>query len=259
MRNASSIFAFTLVIAASVARAQIPIEALSPVDQAIEDLDPLSTSLRVREPGLMLLGQDSSLFEIPADLLDQGAGAGATGRRYYRVGPGYVARVARIDYAIPVGRRSFLVNQQPIEDGDFIELVPPDTVFELTSILAGEYEPLLQPLEAPNPARVEAVSIYDLPLELGTWQRPLSRPARGGPRRAEEESESPARTFNLSSPPVQPAGQALGAPLDYRVDFQTGQGFAPQTVTPVDLRPMLKRREELRRQREAAEKKEPQE
>lgn len=96
-----------------------------PMDQAVGDLDKLSRSLRQVELGLNVLGQQSSLFLIvpPQDSFSQPI--------YYRLGQGYRARFDRPDYLVRTGLRSVARNVGRGIDGQFIELIPPDTVFEL--------------------------------------------------------------------------------------------------------------------------------
>ncbi len=97
------------------------------VDQAVEDLDPLATSLRQRERGLNIYGEQSSLFRRSPDLQDDA-------RTYYRVGPGYRATLDRIDYVVITGPETIEMNVAPPRDGEFHEIVPPNTVFDLRPV-----------------------------------------------------------------------------------------------------------------------------
>ncbi len=134
-----------VLIAAATVGAQA--QELVPVEQAVEDLDPLARSLRRVEPGLYIYGQQTSLFRLqPTDPNN------LSGQIYYRIGPGFRARVSRIDYLslttdfVPRRFRpqDFRLNVQPRIDGAFIELFGPNTVFDLTN-------PTLPPLAAPAP------------------------------------------------------------------------------------------------------------
>ena len=130
---------FTLTTPAVMAVAQT--SEFVPVDQAVGDLDPLSTSLRRVNVGLRSDGEHTSLFQFDryADQLWFGAhsisaiGSGTTSQlAYYRVAPGFQAVVDRVDYAVPVGQNSFRFNVPPVRDNQFIELTPANTVFVLT-------------------------------------------------------------------------------------------------------------------------------
>ncbi len=107
---------------------------LTPVDQAVGDIDLLSRSLRRPEVGLRLDGEQTSLFMLtpaPDDLRGQALRPGGPQTTYYRVAPGLRARVNRIDYLVRVGRKEYGLNIQPRVDGEFLELIPADAVFEL--------------------------------------------------------------------------------------------------------------------------------
>ena len=105
----------------------------TPVDQTVEDLDQLGTSLRRVEGGLRLDGEQTSLFRAPAPGLDPGQyGPAAPGQpQYYRIGPGFVARVDRLDYVVRLGRKKIGFNVKPGADGQFIDLISSGAVFEL--------------------------------------------------------------------------------------------------------------------------------
>ena len=103
-----------------------PPEHWQPVDQAVADLDQLSTSLRRIESGLRSDGEQTSLYRVTDD-----STVAAASPVYYRVGPGFRARLHRIDYVVPVSRRSARMNVTPRRDGQFFELIAADTVFDL--------------------------------------------------------------------------------------------------------------------------------
>lgn len=107
------------------------------VDQAVADLDPLSTSMRRMQVGLRLGGEQSSLYRLDQPVAGGDGvswapgGIGQVQPVYYRVAPGFVARVDRGDYLIRVGRQDYQRNIAPKVDGRFVELVPANTVYEL--------------------------------------------------------------------------------------------------------------------------------
>lgn len=101
---------------------------LQPVDQAVDDLDSLAVSMRHVEVGLRVDGEQTSLFRT----VGRDSQLGKT--QYYRIGPGFTARVKRMDYLVlrGGGRRPQLhLNITPRVDGEFFELIPADTVFEI--------------------------------------------------------------------------------------------------------------------------------
>jgi hypothetical protein len=112
--------------------------SFAPVDQAFGDLDSLMTSLRQVEVGLNLNGEQTSLFRLdpltnPSDSFGQPV--------LYRLGPGFRARVNRLDYLVlanpfPVGKlrkNDFGVNVAG-RDGIFIEGATANTVYDLRPI-----------------------------------------------------------------------------------------------------------------------------
>ena len=123
--------------------AAVPSQRLQPVDQAVADLDSLAVSLRHVEVGLRSDGGQTNLFRAvgrPGQL-------GQT--QYYRVGQGFTARVSRPDYLVLQnvgGKPQLRLNIAPRVDGEFVELIPPNTVFEIAPI---DLHPLLYPL-SPN-------------------------------------------------------------------------------------------------------------
>ncbi len=80
-----------------------------PVDQRVEDIDPLQVSLRHQVSGLDETGERVSVFR-PAD---------QTGGRLYYVQRGVVAEYDRSQYGI-TGR------------GELLQMIPPNTVFHLS-------------------------------------------------------------------------------------------------------------------------------
>ena len=121
----------------------VPPAGWQPVDQAVGDLDPLSSNMRVVQPGLRTIGEQTSLFRVDADVVkgstlasDRASIHNPThgGTTYVRTGHGFRALYARPDYLVLVGRRHFDRNVAPRFDGEFVELVPADTVYDLTPL-----------------------------------------------------------------------------------------------------------------------------
>lgn len=115
---------------------------LQRVDPAVGDLDPLSVSQRTVEGNHSTLGlftTGATLYRSPEDLMQKPI--------YYRIGQGYRARVDRVDYVVldredPGTRRNpnYVTNETPRVDGEFVERIPANAVFELT--LPGRASPL---------------------------------------------------------------------------------------------------------------------
>ncbi len=129
-----------------------PREGLKPVDQTVADLDPLARSYRQMEAGLRYEGEHNSRLytTISGDQYSAFAMSGALGtpvkQQYYRIGKGFIARVDRINYLMYARDGELSMNVTPREDGQYIEMIGPNTVFEL------------QPLQT-NPA--PAPQLYD--------------------------------------------------------------------------------------------------
>ena len=120
-----------VLIVVTVSAAGPPAE-WEPVDQAVGDLDPLSHSMRQIPPGLRTIGEQTSLFRVQTDAV---TGSSLQGTTYYRVGTGFRARYDRPEYLVLVDRRHFDKNIAPRFDGEFVELVPPNTVYDLTPLI----------------------------------------------------------------------------------------------------------------------------
>ena len=167
----------TLTVVASITAAQAPAEpGLVPVDQGVGDLDRLSTSLRHVETGLRTDGQQTSLFRVVPPGNDPELNG--LSPLFYRVTPGVVARVNRVDYLVPISDRELGLNAQPRIDGQFIELIPADTVFDLST----QPGPLLVKRaghDADRPAVVESSASRESPVPSGPGAAAVSptRPA----------------------------------------------------------------------------------
>jgi hypothetical protein len=110
-----------------------------PVDQAVGDLDPLATSLRRVEVGQRSSGEQTSLYIYRPTIAQPNydrptwvtQGVGVQRPVYYRLGPGFLARVDRMDYLIRISKKNFALDVAPRHDGEFVELIPANTVFEV--------------------------------------------------------------------------------------------------------------------------------
>ncbi len=148
---------FVVLLITAAASAQSP----APVDQAVADLDLLGTSLRRIETGLRQDGEQTSLYT-----LDPATAGALTGRDlgtvtatpvYLRVGPGFAASINQIDYLVrsddPSQPKKIDLNVAPRRDGEFIELVPPNTVYLLSPVDEQRYNP--PAAEPVNPHRMD--------------------------------------------------------------------------------------------------------
>ena len=120
-----------------------PAFRLEPVDQAVGDLDDLATSLRRVEVGLRRHGEQTGLYRVDNP-------PGQRGHHYYRLGAGFRARLSRPAYLVVsdkvTGRPQLTVNASPHREGQFLELVPLGTVWEIASPeLAGSPLPRVAP------------------------------------------------------------------------------------------------------------------
>jgi hypothetical protein len=132
-----------------------PRDGLVPVDQAVADLDPLALSLRRVEAGLRDEGEQTSrLFAFTPDPSTAFAAGGALGRpvspSYYRIGKGFVAKVDRITYLVRDPEGGVALNITPAKDGEFIEMIGANTVFDLRALDLNAAMPLAPTPPAPT-------------------------------------------------------------------------------------------------------------
>lgn len=141
------------------------------VDQAVADLDGLSTSMRQQGAGLRLDGEHTSLFSIPDEKIQQmqvfGQAAQTTGvqrtNAYLRVAPGIMSQSDQMYYVVPSKHTDSKLdsNVAPTVDGAFLEIIPANTVFILSPQMqdvirnadTSEQAPL--PTNALSPKRVD--------------------------------------------------------------------------------------------------------
>lgn len=128
-----------LLLALAAIVAPLAAQTAIPVDEGVQDIDPLARSLRQVPLGLRTTGEHTSVFAVPVDPSaspsDQPTGLyqpyGEERFSYYRIGPGFRARMDRIDYLVRVGKKGLAMNVQPRRDGEFIEVIGPNTYFDL--------------------------------------------------------------------------------------------------------------------------------
>ncbi len=112
-----------------------------PVDQSVSDLDLRATSSRRVEQGIGVYGQTGSLFRRP----DSGQGSSINGQpltqQYQLREPGFTAWIDRPDYLVQDPLGEFRLNIAPSQDGQFIDLIPPNTVFDLDPTTPNAFVP----------------------------------------------------------------------------------------------------------------------
>ncbi len=104
---------------------------LEPVDQTVSDLDLRARSFRRVEQGIGVYGQAGSLYRR-ADHDPWSPPSGDPAARQYQLRlPGVQAWLDRPDYLVRTGQGEVLLNVAPANDRQFIDLIPPNTVFDL--------------------------------------------------------------------------------------------------------------------------------
>lgn len=110
---------------------------LNAVDRAVSDVDPLAAGQRrvetaqtLTQPRLYLFNQDARWGEVGLPTLDYATGLMRT-RTYYYEAPGVRAWMDRPEYLIPTGRDRFQRNIAPLQDGTYIGVIAPNTIFDL--------------------------------------------------------------------------------------------------------------------------------
>lgn len=107
------------LVASSVGHAQTAAQrGLEPVDQMVEDVDPLAVSLRQREAGLSTIGQGGRVFRYITP-----PKAEADDQRLVYVDRGFVAEFDRAQYGLVVDRST--------DQALVLQMIPPNTVFHL--------------------------------------------------------------------------------------------------------------------------------
>jgi hypothetical protein len=118
-----------------------------PVDQTVSDLDLRASSSRRIEQGIGVFGQSGSLYQRP----DNGQGLFINGQQatqqYQLRQPGFTAWIDRPDYLVRDPLGEIKLNTSPSQDGQFIDLIPPNTVFDLTLTTPRAFVPYIDPYE----------------------------------------------------------------------------------------------------------------
>ena len=126
--------AILLWVSAVTAAQRVP--PLQPVDQAVSDLDPLSTSLRWVEPGNAVFSHRVRIHQLRGQpAIDPTTGL-ALPREYLFRAPGVRARIDRPQYLVlspfSTPKKPRLdQNVSPALDGGLIEVIGPNTIFDL--------------------------------------------------------------------------------------------------------------------------------
>jgi len=135
--------------------------ALKPVDQAVEDLDPLSAGLRHVDPGNALFSDRVSLYQPlystqwpqqPSQWANTTIGIDLGSRYQYRM-QGMQAFIDQPEYISQNASEEYGFNFSPAKDGQFIEIIPANTIFNLIP----EHELMTPtPIQQPyNPYRLD--------------------------------------------------------------------------------------------------------
>ncbi len=107
-----------------------------PVDQTVEDLDPLAVSQRMVQPGGGVFSDRVSMYR-PLDPYQLDPFGRPATQSYIYEQPGVRAWVSRPDYLVVVDDSNprkplFNLNTKPVRDGAYVELISPGAVFDLT-------------------------------------------------------------------------------------------------------------------------------
>ncbi len=109
-----------------------------PVDQTVEDLDPLSAGLRHIDPGNARFSDRVSLYQPITPMswnpvesaIVEGTGINLNRRYQYRI-PGMQAFFDQPSYLVKDEWEQYSFNNSPLNEGEYIEFIPADTVFNL--------------------------------------------------------------------------------------------------------------------------------
>jgi len=125
----------------STTSAQPESEVFLPVDQAVGDLDRRSTSLRHIEQGIGVFGQAGALYRRQGlDPWSAGNGQPLAQQYQFRQ-PGFTAWIDQPEYLVLDEFGEMRTNASPSQDGQFLGLIPPNTVFDLTPPTVGGWSP----------------------------------------------------------------------------------------------------------------------
>jgi hypothetical protein len=102
-----------------------------PVDQTVADLDLRATSLRRVEPGVGVFGQSGALYNRGDPSFGYDGRGLPLSQQYQLRQPGYTAWLDRPDYLVVDLRGTLNRNVAASTDGHYLNMVPPNTVFDL--------------------------------------------------------------------------------------------------------------------------------
>lgn len=158
-----------------------------PVDQTVSDLDLRATSSRRVEQGIGVYGQTGSLYRR-TDLNPRFFSTGqALTQRYQLREPGVTAWIDRPDYLVRDPLGELRLNVAPSLDGQFIDLIPPNTVFDLVPQTPRGFVPYDdRPGEGWEDTRINTRLDTRIGDPIGAWAQPVldALPAFPPPPRA---------------------------------------------------------------------------
>ena len=144
------------------------------VDQAVGDLDLRAASSRQVEQGIGVFGQTGSLYQRPNDGQGWYLNGQEVTQQYQLRQPGFTAWIDRPDYITQDALGEMSLNNAPAIDGQFIDLVPPNTVFDLSNSAQQVFFPYIQDTDITSP-RINT--------RIDGWaNNPTSRDQVGAPR-----------------------------------------------------------------------------
>lgn len=188
------------------------------VDQSVADLDLRAASTRRVEQGIGVFGQTGSLYQRP----DDGQGWFLNGRevtqQYQMRQPGFTAWIDRPDYITQDALGELSLNNAPAIDGFFIDLVPPNTVFDLSNAAQQVFIPYGDTPGASSPrfnTRIDGWANSPRDTDLTRFQPPVAHrlPPHLMQRRAERRAQEEQATSETT---VQSDSDSLEEPSDVK-------------------------------------------
>ncbi len=122
-----------------------------PVDQTVSDLDLRAASSRQVEQGIGVFGQTGSLYQRPNDGQGWFLNDMEVTQQYQLRQPGFTAWIDRPDYIVQDALGELSLNNAPAFDGLFIDLVPPNTVFDLSNTAQQVFIPYADDVDPYSP------------------------------------------------------------------------------------------------------------
>ena len=117
---------------APTADAQLDPVEMSPVDQSVEDLDRRAAGMRRVEQGIGVFGQAGSLYRNPGASPWSAGQEHDPGQQFLYRQPGVTAWIDQPGYVTQDSFGDIRFNTAPGQDGAYLQLVSPNTVFDLT-------------------------------------------------------------------------------------------------------------------------------